>query len=150
MKKEEKHVIKLGLTTTGALIAFFLLMRLLGLAEITELRSLNALIMFAGVFLSIKRFRDDEFEVEFNYLTGIASGFFTGLVIASSFAVFVGLYVYFDPVFLAAIVAENPQQDFLNPLTAGMVIFIEAIASGFLFSYASMQYLKEDFKLDCT
>ncbi|MEQ6168612.1 MULTISPECIES: hypothetical protein [unclassified Ekhidna] len=144
MGKEEKHVIKYGLTTTAGLIAFFLLMKILGLAEVTELRTLNAVIMFSGVFLSIKRFRHRTFKLEFNYLTGIAAGFFTGLVTAASFALFVGIYIYFDPIFLAAIVADNPQKEFLNPLTAGMVLFIEAMASGFLFSYISMQYLKND------
>ncbi|MEM6641700.1 MAG: DUF4199 domain-containing protein [Bacteroidota bacterium] len=144
MKQEEKLVIGYGLLTTAALIVYFLMMRLAGLAEVTELRSLNALIMFGGVFLAVKKFRDAEFELDFNYFTGIASGFFTGLVTAVSFSVFVGVYIRFDPVFLAAIVADNPQKEFLNPLTAGMTIFIEAMASSFLFSYASMQFLKED------
>ncbi|MDE0470855.1 MAG: DUF4199 domain-containing protein [Ekhidna sp.] len=144
MKSIEKHVLRYGLLTTIALICYFLLMRLLGLAEITELRSLNALIMFSGVFLTIKKFRNGDFDTAFGYLSGIAVGFFTGIVIAISFSLFIGIYIYFDPVFLAAIVADNPQKDFLNPLTAAMVIFIEAIASGFLFSYAAMQWLKED------
>jgi hypothetical protein len=144
MKSLQKHIVKFGLLTTMGLIAFFLLMRILGLAEITELRSLNALIMFSGIFLMIRGFRDGDFDAEFGYLTGISSGFFTGLIVALSFSVFVGLYVSIDPVFLAAIVADNPQKEYLNPFSAAMVIFIEAIASGFLFSYASMQYLKED------
>ena len=144
MKSIERHVLRYGLLTTISLIGYFLVMRLLGLAEITELRSLNALIMFSGVFLTIKKFRNGDFDTAFGYLSGIAAGFFTGIVIAISFSLFIGVYIYFDPVFLAAIVADNPQKDFLNPLTAAMVIFIEAIASGFLFSYAAMQWLKED------
>ena len=144
MKSLEKHILKFGLLTTTGLIVYFLLMRVLGLAEITELRALNALIMFSGVFLTVKTFRSGAFETDFGYLSGIAVGFFTGIVIAISFSLFVGVYVFIDPVFLAAIVADNPQKEFLNPMTASMVIFIEAIASGFLFSYASMQWLKED------
>lgn len=140
----EKHILKQGSFITIGLIAFFVLMRLLGLAEITELRALNALIMFAGIFYSIKTFRDKDFKAGFNYLSGIATGFFTGMMTAVLFSIFVGIYVYLDPVFLGAIVADNPQKDFLNPLTAAMVILIEATASGFLFSYASMQYLKQD------
>ncbi|MBC6410926.1 MAG: hypothetical protein GDA42_10815 [Ekhidna sp.] len=144
MKSIEKHVFRHGLFTTVTLICYFLLMRLLGLAEITELRSLNALIMFSGIFLTIKKFRNEDFDTAFGYLPGIAVGFFTGIVTAVSFSLFIGVYIYYDPVFLAAIVADNPQKDFLNPMTAAMVIFIEAIASGFLFSYAAMQWLKED------
>ncbi|WP_462248934.1 hypothetical protein [Ekhidna sp.] len=144
MKSLEKHILKFGLLTTVSLIVYFLLMRILGLAEITELRALNALIMFSGIFLTIKGFRNGNFGSGFGYLSGIAVGFFTGIVIAISFSVFVGLYITLDPVFLAAIVAENAQKEFLNPMTASMVILIEAVSSGFLFSYAAMQWLKDD------
>ncbi len=144
MKSFEKHIFKSGTLTTLALILYFLFMRLLGLAEITELRALNALIMFAGVFYTIKEFKEGNFDNDFNYLSGIGIGFFTGIIIAISFSVFVGIYLMIDPVFLAAIVADNPQKEFLNPLAASMVIFIEAVASGFLFSYVSMQWLKDD------
>lgn len=144
MESLEKHILKYGFLITASLIAFFFLMKLLGLAEVTELRMLNALIMFSGVFVSIRKFKTKKFSYEFNYLSGIATGFFTGMVTAVTFGIFVALYIYFDPAFLAAIVADNPQIDFLNPVTSAMVIFIEAIASGFLFSFISMQYLKND------
>lgn len=144
MQTLEKHVVKFGVLTTVGLIGLFLAMKMAGLLQVTELRLLNAIIMFSGIFLSIKTYRDGEFKVRFNYLSGIATGFLTGLVTAILFSIFVGIYVNINPVFLASIVAENPQKDFLNPLTSAMVIFIEAIASGFLFSYASMQYLKQD------
>ncbi|NQZ76273.1 MAG: hypothetical protein HRT61_09195 [Ekhidna sp.] len=144
MNDLNKHVVKGGVLTTTALIIYFLFMRVLGLAEITELRALNALIMFSGIFFTIKSFRNGDFSENFGYLSGMAVGFFTGIIVAISFALFTAIYVSLDPVFLAAIVANNPQKDFLNPFAAAMVIFIEAIASGFLFTYASMQWLKED------
>ena len=144
MESLEKHILKYGLLTSVSLIAFFFIMKLLGLAEVTELRTLNALIMFGGIFLAIRNFKMKKFSYEFNYLSGIATGFFTGMVTAVSFALFVAVYLYFDPSFMAAVVADNPQTDFLNPVTSAMVIFIEALASGFLFSYISMQYLKND------
>jgi len=146
MKSIERHVIKSGLLITAGLVAYFLLMRVAGLAEVTELRALNALIMFSGVYLAVREFKKSNFGVGFDYLSGIAVGFFTSMVVAISFSIFVGLYVTIDPVFLAAIVADNPQKEFLNPWTASMVIFIEGIASGFLFSYTAMQYLKNDRK----
>ena len=144
MKTLQNHILKYGLLTTAGLIVFFLMMRITGLAEITELRSLNAVIMFAGVFLCIKHFKHNKLDTSFGYLSGIAAGFFTGIVVAISFSVFVGIYVALDPVFLAAIVTDNAQKEFLNPWTSAMVIFIEAMASGMLFSYTSMQYLKTD------
>ncbi|WP_420578437.1 hypothetical protein [Ekhidna sp.] len=144
MESIEKHIIKYGLITSLGLIAFFFLMKVLGLAQVTELRMLNAIIMFAGVYLAIRKFKKKKFTFEFNYFSGIAAGFFTAMVTAVSFALFVGGYVHLNPDFLAAIVADNPRKEFLNPLTSAMFIFIEAIGSGFIFSLISMQYLKND------
>ncbi|MEO1255274.1 MAG: DUF4199 domain-containing protein, partial [Bacteroidota bacterium] len=94
MESIEKHILKYGLFTSGALILYFLVMRLVGLAEVTELRALNALIMLAGVFLSIRSFRDKPFTDEFNYLSGIGTGLFTGMVTGATFSLFVGAYIY--------------------------------------------------------
>jgi hypothetical protein len=145
MRKYEKHILKYGLLTTGGLIAFFLLMKIAGLAEITELRALNALIMFSGIYLSIRDFKRDEFRMEFKYQTGMLAGFFTGIVVAVSFAIFVGIYLAIDPAFLEAVVSNNTQRTFINPGTASVIIFIEAMASGMLFSFMSMQYLKPSY-----
>jgi hypothetical protein len=126
-------------------MGFFLIMKMAGLAQITELRALNAVIMFSGVYLAIRNFKKQNFNVDFSYLSGITMGFFTGLVVAITFSLFVGIYLAIDGAFLEAIMVNNAQQRFMNPLTIAVVIFIEALASGMLFSFISMQYLKPSY-----
>jgi putative flippase GtrA len=50
----ERTCIRFGLLTAGTLVAFFLLMRVIGLAENVELWFLNLLIMMAGIVLAYK------------------------------------------------------------------------------------------------
>ena len=144
MESLEKHIVRYGVMTTIGLIAFFFVMQLLGLTHITELRALNAFIMFAGAFLAIKRFRDKKFNYSFNYLMGIGTGFAVGMITAFLFSLFVVAYLFLNPAFTQTIISSYQSNAFLNELTLSMVIFIEAMGSGFLFSFISMQYLKQD------
>ncbi|MEP0985238.1 hypothetical protein [Ekhidna sp.] len=119
-------------------------MKILGLIYIIELRAFNSLIMFTGAFTAIKKFRNNKSNLEFNYLSGIATGFSVGLMTATLFSIFVAIYLFADASFLAAIIEQQTQKLFMNEITISMVIFVEAMASGFLFSYISMQWLKAD------
>ncbi|MEQ8906586.1 DUF4199 domain-containing protein [Ekhidna sp.] len=144
MKSLEKHIVLYGVKTSLGLIAFFFVMKLLGLIHITELRALNAFIMFTGAFLAIKRFRDGDFQYKFNYLAGIGTGMAVGMITAILFSFFVVVYLFLDPVFTTNILADFPDNTFMNQLTLAMVIFIEAMGSSFIFSFVSMQWLKDD------
>lgn len=144
MESLEKHILRYGIYTTVALIAFFFFMKLLGLIYIIELRAFNAIIMFTGTFTAIKKFRKHGSNLEFNYLSGIGTGFAVGLMTATLFSIFVAIYLFADAPFLASVIEQQPQKLFMNEITISMVIFVEAMASGFLFSYISMQWLKQD------
>jgi cytochrome c oxidase assembly factor CtaG len=144
MKSLEKHIVQYGVMTSLGLIVFFFVMELLGLTHITELRALNAFIMFAGAFLAIRKFRDKKFNYSFNYLMGIGTGFAVGMITAVLFSVFVIAYLFLNPEFTEAIMAGQSNNTYLNELTLGMVIFIEAMGSSFIFSLVSMQWLKQD------
>ncbi len=144
MKSLEKHIVLYGVKTSLGLIAFFFVMKVLGLIHITELRALNAFIMFAGAFLAIKRFKDGDFQYKFNYLAGIGTGMAVGMITAILFSLFVVAYLFLDPAFTVTILAKFPDNAYMNQLTLAMVIFIEAMGSSFLFSFASMQWLKDD------
>ncbi|MEM9896442.1 MAG: hypothetical protein AAF789_08735, partial [Bacteroidota bacterium] len=139
MQSIEKHIIKYSSITIIGLIIFFYAMKALNLIQVVELRALNSLIMFSGAYLAIKGFRDKHFKYSFNYLSGLAVGFFISITVAIGFSVFVCAYMFLDPAFLAQVKAEQPQGQYLNEFAIAMVIFIEAMASGFLFSYSSMQ-----------
>ncbi|WP_420319142.1 DUF4199 domain-containing protein [Ekhidna sp.] len=144
METLEKHILRYGIYTTLGLIAFFFIMKLFGLIYITELRAFNALIMFAGTFAAIKKFKNNKSNLEYNYLSGIGTGFAVGLMTAAIFSAFILVYLFIDGAFMQSIIESQNQKLFLNQFTIAGVIFVEAMASGFLFSYISMQWLKSD------
>ena len=47
-----------GLKIAAGLIAFFLLMKVVGLAHIYELRFLNVIIQIGGIYYALKKFKE--------------------------------------------------------------------------------------------
>jgi len=144
MKTLNKHIITSSLMIAGSLIVLFLAMIAVGLIHNTELRLLNGLIMFGGAYAAIKRFKTGELKANFNYISGLAAGAAIVAISTSIFAFFVMSYLLIDEALMQAIIEKNAVGKYLNEFAIGMVILIEGCASGILFSYAIMQYLKED------
>ena len=140
----EKKGIIYGLITSTVLIGYFFLMKALGLAHNVELRALNALFMFTGIFLSIRSYRKEN-DPNFEYLKGLGQGAITSGTVALTFGLFVFALLSLDVTFLAEIKQMEPQGMYINPSGFAGLIFIEAFASGLLFTYASMQYLKRNY-----
>lgn len=138
---ERKGLIN-GLVITALLVVFFFLMKAFGLIHQYELRGFNAVIMFSGVFLSIRSYKRNHAE-DFSYLKGMSLGLLTLLTTAFSFSVFVLLFMLFSPRFMEMIRINEPHGMYMNEYGIAIVIFIEAAASGFIFSFLSMQWFKE-------
>lgn len=137
----EKIGLQWGLITLGLLGAFFLIMKFAGLIHVPELRILNAVIMFYGVFQAISQAKAE--LSGFNYFKGMGAGILTSLVAAFSFSIFGIIYLtLIDPSFLNSIQANEPLGIYMNEYSASLQIFIEGSASGVLLSFASMQWLK--------
>lgn len=131
-----------GLITLLMLSIYFLTMKFLGLVHVTELRILNAGIMFFGVFTAIK-ISKSELE-DFNYFKGFGVGALTALVASGLFAVFGLVYLlWIDPSFMSSIKMNEPLGIFMNRYSASLQILIEGSASGILCSYASLQWLRK-------
>lgn len=140
----EKIGLQWGLTTLLLLSAYFLIMKILGLIHVPELRIFNALIMFYGVFQAIKRAKVE--LNEFNYFKGIGAGILTAFVATFFFSLFGVFYLSFiDPNFIMSIKVNEPLGIYMNQYSASLQIFIEGSASGVLFSYASLQWLREPY-----
>ena len=130
-----------GLITLALLCAYFVIMQILGLIHSTELRVLNALIMFYGVFQAVKTSKSD--LEDFNYFKGFGVGALTALTASLLFTIFGLVYIiWIDPSFMSSITMNEPLGIFMNEYTASLQIFIEGSASGILFSYASLQWLR--------
>jgi hypothetical protein len=136
----EKFSIKQGLKVTVFLIGYFLIMELLGLGGNIWLRFLNAFILFGGVFVAIRGWKKRNGGVP--YFHGIAVGMLTTFTAAFLFSIFIIGYLTYDVALMQEINSMKIFRHEFTPVKAGGVIFFEALFSGYLFSYTSLQILK--------
>ncbi len=137
----EYIALKNGLITFGGLVAYFLLMKIVGLVHIVELRSLNFLIMVTGVWLAFKEYKKSHNE-GLAYFNGIGLGLRTTIVSVIPFALFIFFYLKLDPAFMETIRANEMFGYHLNPYLLGFLIAFEGSLSGFFIAYTLMQYMK--------
>ncbi|HEX4887088.1 MAG TPA: DUF4199 domain-containing protein [Luteibaculaceae bacterium] len=133
--------IRSGLLTAAGLIVYFLLMRMMGWAEVLELRGLNLVFLVAGMIWALQEHRRPHAGA-LDYLTGLGIGISTSVVAAGLFALFVGFWMYFDRSFLELIKQRMWMGNYLNPITIGFGVFGEGIGSGAVASFTLMQWYK--------
>lgn len=137
----EKTSIKYGSYTAAALIIFFFFMKLVGLIEVYELRVLNVIILFSGVYMALRYFRKNAPKP--NYLNGLGIGIFTSAFALFIFAIFVIIYLgAIDTELMTSLKEDEYFGQYLNPYIAGAAIFLEGTLSGLLLSFILMQYYK--------
>ena len=138
----QKISIAAGLLVCAGLIAYFLLMKMMGLLDVLELRILNFFILLAGIIYAIKYLQSQNQE-NFEYFEGIAVGFLTACVSVISFGFFVFVYLkMIDPAFMQYIQENSIFGHYLTPGLAAVGIMIEGISSGAIISFACMQHFK--------
>ncbi|MFN5004030.1 MAG: DUF4199 domain-containing protein, partial [Bacteroidota bacterium] len=84
-----------GLRIAGGLIAYFLLMKLIGLSDHVELRLLNLLILVAGVFFALRKFKETHGK-HLNYFVALATGVATAAIGSVLFALFLFIWMKVD------------------------------------------------------
>jgi hypothetical protein len=137
----ERTSLKYGIYTAIILIVFFFFMKLIGLVDVYELRMLNVVFLFAGVFMAIKKYRHSSDKP--SYLSGIGVGIFTSAIALFIFSLFIIIYLgAIDPAFMESLKANEYFGQYLNPYIAGAAIFLEGTLSGLLLSFILMQYYK--------
>jgi hypothetical protein len=141
----EKIGLKYGIFTALSLIAYFLLMKLIGLERIIELRFLNGVIMAVGVTLAIRGYKKFR-EGNIGYFSGLGVGIITAIIGTVVFAAFMVVYIKtFDHRLLEVLAGDQYFGDRLT-ITPGVVIFtvlmLEGVISGFMISFIAMQWFK--------
>lgn len=138
----ERIGLKYGILMTLALVGYFLLMKAVNLEQNLELRVFNLIILSSFVLMAIDRYKKMK-GVHLTYLKGVGLGLLTSVVGVFIFASLVLLYVtIIDPAFMEVIQQNEPFGSYLNPLLVSIAILIEGTASGFIASFAIMQYYK--------
>ncbi|CAL2065650.1 hypothetical protein [Tenacibaculum sp. 190524A05c] len=125
----------------GLIVVYFLLMKILGLDNVSELRFLNFLFVFWGVNRAIKM--NINLNQEQSYFSNFYAGF--GAAVIGVGLTIIGLIIYvgfIDSSFIS--VLEN-SSFWGKDLSLQMVVFalaIEGIASSVMCSFIIMQYYK--------
>ncbi|MEK6482254.1 DUF4199 domain-containing protein [Catalinimonas sp. 4WD22] len=138
----ERIGVRYGLLMTLALVGYFLIMKAINLEQNLELRIFNLIILSSFVLMAIDKYKKMK-GVHLTYLKGVGLGLLTSVVGVFTFASLVLLYVtVIDPAFMEVIQQNEPFGSYLNPLLVSIAILIEGTASGFIASFAIMQYYK--------
>lgn len=137
----EKRGLVIGIITSLALAAYFLIMKALNLAQMIELRFFNFLIIAVAICYGIVSLKHKLNEQEF-YLKGLAQGFIISAVTVVLFAAFISFYLtYFDPLLFEEIKTKVAYRQ-MDGITIFVSIFMEGMASGAIITFAAMQYYK--------
>lgn len=132
-----------GLKIAGGLIAFFLLMKVVGLVHHYELRFLNVFIQVGGIYYALKKFKESHGQ-HINYFRALITGVATGAIGSLIFALFLFSYMMIDNDLMQGIIKNEPMGQYLNPYIAAFMVAIEGIFSGLLFTFILINYIPTD------
>lgn len=138
----ERNGFTIGLITSAALVAYFFIMKAVGLAHVLELRFFNFIIAAVGIAYGINKLRNDLHQDEF-YLKGWAQGIYISTVCVVSFSIFMSVYImYYDPALLESVRENTNIGASMNAFTLFISLVMEGMAGGAIITFAAMQYLK--------
>ena len=142
----EKIGIKYGLLTAAGLLAYFLIMSLIGLVHIIELRFLNAIIMAIGVSMAIRAYKI-KMRGNIGYFSGLGVGTLTAIIGTTLFAALILLYIKLAGHSLVEVLSAERYFGDRVQSTPGLVVFsvlmLEGVISGVMISFIAMQYFKQ-------
>lgn len=124
-----------GLMMFAGFTVFFLLMHVMSLSQHYYLRAFNGIIHLSFIFLAIKAFQKESPPGTFNYLSGVAMGMFASVIGVVGFTIFMLLFLIGNPGFMLDLKESLPIGEYLNPVTASLMITMEGIAVSVISSY---------------
>lgn len=130
-----------GIGIAILLIAYFLLLKLMGLHEYPVLSIVNGLIFGAGIYMALKKYRSKGSEIVFE--KGFEVGLFTGGIASVIFTVFMALYMYqIDGEFASSIMKSWNMETALGISMLVISILIMGLVTTLLLTFSFMQLLK--------
>ena len=135
--------IKYGVFIAITLIAFFLVLRLVGLHENPWLRLFNGVAMAAGIFFALKYYKLKT-GGEMTYINGIKTAIITGFVATFIFSLFMAIYLFhLDPEFTELLMGTWFSNYDAGPGLLVFIIILEGLASSVVMALSFMQYFKK-------
>ncbi|SRX73245.1 DUF4199 domain-containing protein [Aequorivita antarctica] len=131
-----------GIWIAVILIAYFLLLKLIGLDQYPILSVVNGLIYGAGLYMAMKKYssRKNKFKYEKGFEVGLLSGGIATII----FTVFMAIYMYqIDTEFATAIMERWDLEFALGTLMLLLTIMIMGFATTLVLTLSFMQLLKK-------
>lgn len=132
-----------GIRIGAGLIVYFVIMHFTGLSHHVELRLLNLLILVAGVYLALSKFRETH-GAHLNYFRALVTGVSTAAIGSFIFAAFLFGYMKLDTSLMASIVKNEPMGRYLNPYIASFIVALEGVFSGLLVTFVLINFVTTD------
>lgn len=130
-----------GLWIAVILIAYFLLLKLVGLHQYPVLSAVNGLIYGVGLYMAIKKY--NSMEGDRKYEEGFEVGLLSGGIASIIFTIFMAIYMYqIDAEFAAAIMKTWNLEYDLGTLMLLISILIMGFATTLILTLSFMQLLK--------
>ncbi len=132
-----------GIRIAVGLIAYFVVMKLVNLANIVELRLLNLLILVAGVYFALQKFKETHGK-HINYFRALATGVATAAIGSLGFALFMFIYMKVDNDMMQWIINNEPMGRYLNAYMVSFIVALEGVFSGLLVTFVLINYITTD------
>ncbi|MBF9254758.1 DUF4199 domain-containing protein [Pontibacter sp. 172403-2] len=134
--------IKYGLLVGVAHIAYFLLMRILGLIHNIGLSYLSGVFLLIGIVVAISKYKKLQGGM-LRYFEGLGIGAITAAVSSLILALFLVLFVtLFDSTYIQALSASGLFPEGLTVLSLFLVTLLEGSVPGFIATFVIMQWFK--------
>jgi len=132
-----------GLRIAAGLILFFIIMKIVGLSHHIELRLLNLVILTAGIYLALRKFKLTHTD-HLNYFRGLIMGVATGGIASLVFGVFLFIYMQLDTDMMQSIIDNEPMGRYLNPYMSAFIVVLEGFFSGLLVTFVLLNWVTTD------
>lgn len=132
-----------GLRIAAGLIVYFLAMKIIGLSHHVELRLMNLVILTAGIYLALKKFKMTHTD-HLNYFRGLIMGVATGGIGSLVFGLFLFIWMQVDTNMMQSIMENEPMGRYLNPYMSAFVVVLEGFFSGLLVTFVLLNWVTTD------
>ncbi len=127
--------IKYGIILFVCFAGLFLFMHEVAGTQNYNLRVLNAFFHLSFMYLAIRQYRREHPESANNYISGVAMGMITSFIGILPFTLMLMFYLIGDPEFMEHLQNSVPIGEYMTPLLASLIVFVEGIAVSLIGSY---------------
>jgi ABC-type Fe3+-siderophore transport system permease subunit len=132
-----------GLKIAAGLVAYFILMNVIGFGNHVELRLLNLFILCAGIFFGLKKFKETH-QDHLNYFRALITGVAIGAVGSAIFGFLLFVYMSVSSEFMTSMVENEQMGLHLNPYMASFIVVLEGVFSGLLVTFVLINWVTTD------